>query len=180
MKATISPSKSAINYAVIFGIIMITQFVTMYALSIQPQENPIIGTIINILNYLILPFIFIYLASNNFKTKINKGYISMGEVIKIGLTICSLSALIYGIFYLLFDFIVPEFREQLLEQIAQVTVNQNPSLSSEQLKMSMKFVEIFMNPYIVIPFTIVMYCVIGLIHSLIVGAILKNNKPLEV
>ena len=177
MTETVSPGKSAVNFGVTFGIIMILQFVIMYVLDINPQESPTIGVLINVLNYLILPFALIYLAANNYKTKINHGFISLGETIKIGLTVCAIAALMYGVFYLAFDFIFPEFKEELLTKIQEITVKQNPTLTSEQLKMSMKFVKTFMNPYIVVPFTIVMYCVIGLIHSLIVGVIVKKDKP---
>jgi len=177
MTETLSPGKSAINYAITFGIIMILEFVIMYVLDINPQESPLIGTLINIVNYLILPFLFIYLAANHYKEKINHGFISLGETIKIGLTICALSALMYGVFYLIFDLIFPEFKEELFSQIQEITVKQNPTMTSEQLKMSMKFVKMFMNPFVVVPFTIIMYCVIGLIHSLIVGVIVKKDKP---
>jgi hypothetical protein len=176
MTETISTGKSSVNFGITFGIIMILQFVIMYVLNINPQESPTIGVIVNILNYLILPFALIYLAANNYKTKINQGFISIGETIKVGLTVCAIASLIYGVFYLIFDFIIPEFKEELLLKIQEITVKQNPTLTSEQLKMSMKFVKIFMNPYIVVPFTIIMYCVIGLIHSLIVGVIIKKNK----
>ena len=64
-----------------------------------------------------------------------------------------------------------------MSKIQEVTVKQTPSITSEQLKMSMKFVEMFMRPYVVIPFTILMYCVIGLIHALIVGLVIKKDKP---
>ena len=101
----------------------------------------------------------------------------MSETLKIGLTVCALAALMYGIFYLIFDIIVPEFKQELLSKIQEVTVKQTPSITSEQLKMSMKFVEMFMRPYVVIPFTILMYCVIGLIHALIVGLVIKKDKP---
>jgi hypothetical protein len=35
----------------------------------------------------------------------------------------------------------------------------------------------FMNPLIVFPVTLVMFSFIGLFYSLIVGAIVKNEKP---
>lgn len=177
MKETITPGKSAMNFGIAFGIIMVLQFLIMYVLNVNPEESPTVGVIINVLNYLILPFTLIYLAANNYKVKINQGFISLGQTIKIGLTVCSIAALIYGVFYLIFDFIFPEFKEELFNRIQEITVKQNPTLTSEQLKMSMKFVKTFMNPYIVVPFTIVMYCVIGLIHSLVVGVIIKKDKP---
>ena len=66
MTETVSPGKSAVNFGVTFGIIMILQFVIMYVLDINPQESPTIGALINVLNYLILPFALIYLAANNY------------------------------------------------------------------------------------------------------------------
>ncbi|AWM12854.1 DUF4199 domain-containing protein [Flavobacterium sp. NRK F10] len=177
MEQTISPSKSAVNYAIVFGIVMILEFVIMYAFNLSAQTNPTIGVIINVLNYLILPFTFIYLAANDFKNKINNGYISFGQTLKVGLSLCALAAVIYGIFYFIFDFIFPEFKTEVISQIQEITVKQNPNMTADQLKMSMKFVEMFMKPYVAIPFSIVMYSVIGLIHSLIVGAIVKKDKP---
>ena len=177
MQEITSPGKSALNYGVAFGIIMILEFVVMYVLDINPQDAPLVGVIINVLNYVILPFVLIYLAANNFKLNFNQGFISLSETLKIGLTVCALAALMYGIFYLIFDLIVPEFKQELLSKIQEVTVKQTPSITSEQLKMSMKFVEMFMRPYVVIPFTILMYCVIGLIHALIVGLVIKKDKP---
>lgn len=177
MENKISPSKSAINYAIAFGIIMILQFVIMYSFNINAQANPTVGIIINVLNYLILPFTFIYLASNDFKKNQNNGFISFGQTIKIGLTLCALAAVIYGVFYFIFDLIFPEFKNELVEQISEVTVKQNPNMTAEQLKMSLKFVETFVKPYVAVPFSIVMYSVIGLIHSLIIGAIVKKDKP---
>ena len=50
MTETISPGKSAINFGITFGIIMILQFVIMYVLDINPQETPVIGVIINFLH----------------------------------------------------------------------------------------------------------------------------------
>lgn len=177
MEQTISPSKSGTNYAIVFGIIMILELVLMYALNMNAQTNPTIGVIINVLNYLVLPFTFIYLAANHFKNKVNGGYISFGQTLKVGLSICALAAVIYGVFYFIFDFIFPEFKTDMISQIEAITVKQNPSITAEQLKMSMKFVKTFMEPYVAIPFSIVMYSVIGLIHSLIVGAIVKKDKP---
>lgn len=176
MKEIVSPAKSAINYGIYYGIVLILEFVLMYVLDIDPQESPAIGVIINVTNYLILPLLFIYLAAKNYKFSFNSGYISLSETIKIGLTVCVLASLIYGIFYIIFDYLVPEFKEELLTKIQEITVKKTPNITSEQLKMSMKFVKMFMNPYVTVPVTMLMYCVLGLIHSLIVGLIVKKDK----
>ncbi|MVO09134.1 DUF4199 family protein [Flavobacterium sp. TP390] len=177
MDKSTSPAKSGLNYGIIFAVIMILEFVIMYALNINPQEKPMVGIIMNVLNYLILPFAFIYLAATNFKNNFNNGFISLGQTLKIGVSLCAFAALIYGLFYIIFDLIIPEFSVEMFEKIQEVTVRQNPNMTSEQLKMSMKFVKMFMNPYVLVPFTIIMYSVIGIVHSLIVGLIVRKDKP---
>lgn len=176
--STIKPSKIAINYGFFFGIIMILEFVLSYSFNIDPQENKFFGIIINLLNYVIIPFLLIYLAANKFKQFHNNGFITLSETMKIGTLVCAFSALIYGVFYILFDFIDPSFKEEVFEKIKEVTVKDNPQITSEQLKISLKFVKMFMNPFVLLPFSIIMYSLVGLIHSLFVGAIVKKNKPI--
>ena len=176
--STIKPSKIAINYGLFFGIIMILEFVLSYSFNIDPQENKFFGIIINLLNYVILPFILIYLAANKYKQFHNNGFITLSETMKIGTLVCAFSALIYGVFYILFDFIDPSFKEEVFEKIKEVTVKDNPQITSEQLRISLKFVKMFMNPFVLLPFSIIMYSLVGIIHSLIVGAIVKKNKPI--
>jgi len=207
MEKNITPAKNSLTYGVTFGIVLVLEFMLMYTLNIDPSENAWAGIVMNIVNYFILPFALIYVAANKFKKEINEGYLSISQTMKTGVSITVMAALIYGVFYILFDFIFPEFKDELFEKIQEVTVKQNPSITAKQLKMSMKFeknflkkikrvtvkknqskieeklkmsmkfVKIFMNPYVAAPFTIVMYAVIGLIHSLIVGVILKKDKP---
>jgi hypothetical protein len=43
--------------------------------------------------------------------------------------------------------------------------------------MGLTMMKKFMNPLIVFPVTLAMYSFIGLIYSLIVGAIVKNENP---
>ena len=85
MEQKTSPAKSSFQFGVLFGAIMILQLVISYVLNIG-TENKTYSIIVNTLNFLILPFTFIYLACNNYKNNLNKGFISLGECIKIGIT----------------------------------------------------------------------------------------------
>jgi len=172
------PSKTAVNYGLLFGIIMILEFVISYSFNIDPQENKLFGTIINIMNYIILPFMFIYFAANKYKLSFNNGFISLSETLKTGTLVCALAALIYAVFDIIFDFIDPAFKDKMFEKIKDVTDRVNPNLTSKQSKTSLEFVKMFMSPYVMLPFTIIMYSLIGIIHSLIVGVIIKKDKPI--
>jgi hypothetical protein len=43
--------------------------------------------------------------------------------------------------------------------------------------MALSMTEKMMSPFVIVPITIVMYAFIGLIYSLIIGAILKKERP---
>lgn len=176
MEQKTSPSKSALQFGVLFGVIMILQLVISYILNIG-AENKTYGLIISVLNYFVLPFIFIYLGCNNYKKNHNNGFIKFGECIKIGMSIALIASLIYGVFYFIFTLIFPEFVPDLMRKMSDITQKENPNLTAEQLEMSMSIMEKMMNPYITIPLAIVMNCFIALIHSLIIGAIVKKENP---
>ena len=177
MEQRLSPAKSALPYGIVFGVIMILEFVTMHILKPDPIESGWIGTTMNLFNYLIIPVILISLACNNFKNKLNGGYITLSQAIKSGVALCALAGLIYAIAYFIYSLMFPDFLTEMLEQIKIVSVRQNPNISAEELRMSMSIVETFMQPYLAGPLAIVMYSFLGLIYSLIIGAIVKKENP---
>ncbi|WP_295336516.1 DUF4199 domain-containing protein [Flavobacterium sp.] len=177
MEKTTSPSKSAIQYGVLFGLIMVVEFVISYILNIDPTTNKGFGITLNLINFLVLPITLILLGCNHYKNKINSGFISFGEAIKIGVVICVIGALIYGIFTAIFNVIFPEFTEEILRKTRDVMVQQNPEMPEEQIEMALSWTKKFMSPAIAVPFTVVMYTFIGLIYSLIIGAIVKKERP---
>ena len=168
--------KIILHYGALFGIVMVLEFVIGYVLNIDPQTNQTFGLIINLLNFLILPFLFCYLGANQFKTN-NHGFISLGETLKIAVGMGAIASLIYGLFFWLFSWIFPEFIPELMDKVRSVTLQQNPNLSNEQLEMSLQFMEKFMEPYILIPSTILINCFVALIHGLIVVLIVKKDQP---
>ncbi|WP_298393914.1 DUF4199 domain-containing protein [Flavobacterium sp.] len=171
-----SAAKSGLNYGLLFGAIMILEFVIGYVMNIDPQTNPTYGTIINVSNFLILPFVFIYLGCNNYKTNINGGFVSFGECLKIGVTICVIAGLLSGIFMVVFNLILPEYMTEMYDKVGKMMVEKNPELTSEQIEMSISMIKKFSHPAILLPVTVLMYAFIGLIHSLIVGAIVKKDR----
>jgi hypothetical protein len=175
MENKISPAKSALLYGMLYGVIMILEFVIGYVLDIDPQTNKAYGISINVFNFLILPGLFIYIGCNNFKMKLNSGFISFGQCLKIGVTICMFSALIYSIFTSIFNMLFPEYFIHMFDKMRIIMAQKSPQLTSEQIDMAISFSKKFLNPAIAIPSTIVMYAFVGLIFSLIIGAIVKKD-----
>lgn len=173
---TPSTSKSALPLGIFFGIIMILEFMVAYVMNVDPISNPTAGMIMNVSNYLLLPVVLIIVACHNFK-KSNLGYISFGESLKTGVTVCLIAGLLYALFSVVFNFIFPEFVEEILRKTKAVMIEKSPDMTAEQLEMALSWTRKFMNPVIAIPATIVMFCFLGLIYSLIIGAIVKKDKP---
>lgn len=177
MDVKISPAKSGTLYGVLFGVIMILEFVIMYIIGMKSLVDTSVGTIVNVANYLVLPILFIFLGCNHYKKDINNGFISFSECLKTGVSITVIAGLLYALFSVVFNLIFPDFINEMLEITRNQMVTQNPNITEKELEMGLGMVKKFMNPLIVFPVTLVMYSLIGLIYSLIIGAIVKNDKP---
>ena len=175
METKTSTAKHAMQYGLLIGIISILEFVIGYVLNIDPQTNKSFGIIMNVANMIILPFIFVYIACTTYKNKINDGFISFGQCLKIGVTIRLIGSIVYGIFYIIFTLIFPEFVPELIDKIMSITIKERPSMTQAELEMTQSVMDKMMNPYITVPLSIVMNCFIYLIHSLLVGAIVKKD-----
>ena len=178
MNETITPTplKAGMTLGILFGVIMILQFIIAYVMNIDAMTAPAYGWTINILNYLVLPALFISLACKNFK-RLNNGFISFGQCLKTGVALCVIAGIIAAVFSVIFGLIFPEFMEETLRKAEQVMIEQNPQMTAEQVEMGMSWARKLSNPALVIPFSVLMYAFLGLIHSLIIGAIVKNDKP---
>jgi uncharacterized spore protein YtfJ len=177
MENSVSPAKSGILYGVLFGVIMILEFVIMYLIGMRSLVDTLFGTIVNIANYLVLPIVFIYIGCTNYRKNFNKGFITFGECLKVGVSIAFIAAIIYALFSVIFNFIFPEFIDEMISITKESMLKKSPEMTTEQLEMGLSMVKKFSNPLIVFPFTLAMYSFLGLIYSLLVGAIVKNEKP---
>lgn len=176
MEKNLTPAKAAIGYGVAFGIVMILEFVIAYALDLDYQKDAWVGIMNSVLNYLVLPVLFITLACNRYKRSTG-GYISFGQCIKAGVSVTVIAAALFALFNVIFNMIFPEFQAEMMQKTAEIMAQQNPNMTSEQMKQALKMTEMFMKPYIALPFTILMYAFLGLILSLIVGAAVKKDNP---
>ena len=177
MERNVSPGKSGLVYGVLFGVIMILEFVIMYIIGMRSLVGTSAGVIVNIANYLVLPLLFIYLGCINYKKNLNNGFISYGEALKVGVSITFIAALIYGLFNIAFNFIYPDFINEMISITQDDMIKQNPNITNKEMEMGIAMMKKFMNPLIVLPVTLAMYSFFGLIYSLIVGAIVKNENP---
>jgi tetrahydromethanopterin S-methyltransferase subunit G len=176
MESKTATKKFGLDNGIYYGLAMILSFVIVYALNIDLVENPFIGTISSVLSYFVFPILFIWLAISGFK-KANSSFASFGECLKTGVTVAFVASVLLAVFSLIFNLVFPEYLDEMMNQTRKIMLKQNPSLTSEQVDASLVMVKKFSSPMFSIPMTILMITFVGLIYSLVIGAILKNERP---
>lgn len=166
----LTPGKFAINYGVILGLVVVIINVITYVtgLALEGAQWPMA------IFYLIFAIVIFY-AISQYKKR-NANLLSLSEALKVGVLIGVISAIVYVIYSLLFNYIIdPDFMNQMMDVARDNMLEQNPDMTEEMVAQGMKFVEMFMNPAIASAFWIAMSSLFGLIYSLIGGLIMKKE-----
>ena len=101
---------------------------------------------------------------------------SLGEAIKLGLAIGAISAIVYIIYGLIFNYVIdPEFMGQVKEVVRDKML-EAPNATQEIVDQQMKFVEMFMNPLVGSALWIGLSLFFGLVYSLIGGLVMKKEQ----
>ena len=162
--------KFALNYGVILGVLMIAIGVVTYVtgMALEGQQWP------NIIYYIAFPVVIMY-AISQYK-KANANTLGLGDAIKVGLSIAVISAIVYLIYGLLFNYVIdPEFMGQMME-VQRDKLLENPNMTPEAVEQCMKMMEMMFNPFIGSAFWVAMSAFFGLIYSLIGGLVMKTKS----
>ncbi|WP_438422889.1 DUF4199 domain-containing protein [Aquimarina macrocephali] len=172
MENQIPTAKFSSNYGVILGIILILIHVLMYVsgMLLEGKQWPMY------LYYLIFP-VFIFSTIHAYKKK-NNGFLSLGQAIKIGISIAALSGLVYAVYNGIFNFFIePDFIDQMLE-LTREKMMENPNMTEEQIEMSINWAKKLGGPIIGGAFFILLSVFFGFIYSLIGGLIMQKKQDL--
>ena len=165
----LSTGKFALNYGIFLGVIMIIIAVVLYVtgMALEGIQWP------NYLYYLIFPTVIIY-AVNQYKKK-NLNILSIGDAIKVGLAIAIVSALVYVIYGLVFNYYIdPEFMEKMIEVTGNKML-ENPNADPEIVEQQLEMMKKFQNPILGSAVWVAFSAIFGLIYSLISGLIMKRE-----
>ena len=112
----------------------------------------------------------------NFK-KINDGFISLGEGMKIGIGIVAIGSSI-GILYGLFQGYVldPETMTKAMDYAINQAIDQNPELTDDMINAIEGAFEFFSNPFLSSAIGITVSLFFGSLISLLTGLAVKKNR----
>ncbi len=166
----LTPGKFAVNYGLILGLVMIAIAVVTYVtgMALRLEQWP------QYLYYVIFPVTVIYAISQYKKS--NGNLLKLGEAIKLGVMIGIISAIVYVIYGIIFNFIIdPEFMD-LMKEATRDKMLENPNMTEQMVDQSMAMVEKFMNPILGSAIWIALSAFFGLIYSLIGGLVMKKEE----
>ncbi|SRR5690554_2121264 len=173
METDYSTSKFSIPYGVILGLVITTLAVLMYVsgMLLSGEQWPIY------IFYLFFP-IFIGYSVYSYRNK-NAGYLGLGQALKIGVTVAVVGGIVYGIYNLIFFYVIePDITAELMEVARAKMFEENPNMTEEDAEMALSFVEKFSNPLFSSSMYILLSAAFGFLYGLISGAIFKREKPI--
>ena len=165
--------KVGTKYGLICGLLYIIFGMGSILAGSAAQQNPLIGTGIG-LGMLISTFFVIFYGVKEFRDNVNGGKLAIGEAVKLGALIALIGSLLAASFTLLYHFVIdPGYMDRMMDTMRE-SLEEN-GMSDEQIDQTMKWSNMFRSPILGAGFTIVWYCLWGLVKGLISGAILKRE-----
>ena len=100
----------------------------------------------------------------------------MSDAIKTGLAIAVISALVYTVYNLLFNYVIdPEFMQQAVKAELDRML-ESGKMTEEMIEQTAKIREIFTNPFVGSTLWIALSAITGLFYSFIAGLIMKREQ----
>ena len=167
-----SIKSTVITYGIILGSISVVFQLMLFFLDMHYKNDSTAGIVSLIIMISVLLYSFI-----SYK-KINLGYLSLSEAIKIGLGVSLISALITIIYtQVLINFLDPETMQKSLDLSMDTMRSENPEIPQEALDTARSIQEKMSSPLIFSAVQIIFSLFFGFIISLIGGLVVKKSKP---
>lgn len=150
-----------------FGLILVS--ILTYLLNVHSHSSIIF------IFYGILIF-SIVMGITGKKNAETESYFPFGKAFVTGIIVTAIASLIGSIYtFIFYKYIDPELMQLILEQSKQTIYDQNMSEIEEN--QSIRFIEFFVSPAIMAISSFIVYCIVGLIVSVIASLFVKTNPP---
>lgn len=160
------------NFGLILGSTSVVFQLMLYFFDMHYKNDTTAGMISLIIMIGILVYSFI-----QFK-KVNEGFISLSEALKIGLGVSLVSAIVNIIYtQILLNFLDPETMNKSLDLTIENMRIQNPEMPKEALESVRSIQKEMSSPLIFSAIQIIFALFFGFVISLIGGLIVKKSKP---
>ena len=156
-------SHNALNYGLVFGVILIIFSLILYMLNLEKVTG------LQYLSYLIL-VVGLILGILNYKNKINKGFITYGQSLGTGVLIALIASSLFAVYFFFFaSYIDTDLVKEMMNKSQDQMLEKHPEMTQEQVDVAMSYMKIFMQPWIMSLFYIVVMTFVSFIESLIIS-----------
>jgi hypothetical protein len=160
-----------LNYGLMLGLAGVLLSVIIFAVGKTYDQHWSVSVISVLISVAI-----IVLGIKKFKES-KEGYLSLSDALKIGLGIALIGGIISVIYTFIFtSYIEPDYFKNMGDVQFQKMLEQNPTMSDEQLDAINESMKKFSGPGITSAFIIIWSLFTGFIISLIGGAIMRKSK----
>ena len=167
-----SIKSTVITYGIILGSISVVFQLMLFFLDMHYKNDSTAGIVSLIIMISVLLYSFISYKKNNL------GYLSLPEVLKIGLGVSLVSVLITIIYtQILINFLDSETMQKSLDLSMDTMRSENPEIPQEALETARSIQEKMSSPLIFSSVQIIFSLFFGFIISLIGGLIVKKSRP---
>jgi hypothetical protein len=163
------------RYGLIGGLILSLIFLATSILGLAATGQTMIGLGIGLINFGVLLTVII-LSIRTQRDQVQGGFITLGESILVGTGALVLAGLISTVVSLVYtNFIDPEYMSRIMEKAEEQW--EAAGMSEEQIEAAKGYTQISKNPLLISAITLACYGIGGAFISMIVGLIMKNEKP---
>ena len=165
--------KFGMNYGSVLGLILILIALLSWLLGVEEQDS-IVPSIIN--NIVIIGFL--YYSILQFRDKINNGFISYSESLKLGTTVAFFSSVIMAFYtFIYISYLNPDMLANIMHMTEQSVLESNPEISEEELDLALEMTGNFTQPHWLMIMGVLSGTFMGFFYSAIISFFVKNNDP---
>ncbi len=163
------------RYGLIGGLILSLIFLISTISGVALSGNTSASILIGVLN-LVVCIILVVMAVRKQRDEEQGGYITLGQCVLLGTGILVLAGLISTVVSLVYtNFIDPGYMEKIMAAAEEKW--EEAGMSEEQIESARSMTNTMKNPILTSAATVACYGVGGAVVSLIIGLIMKNEKP---
>ena len=165
--------KFGMNYGAVLGLILILIALLSWVLGVDEQES-MVPSIIN--NIVIIGFL--YYSILQFRDKMNNGFISYSESLKLGTTVAFFSSVIMAFYtFIYISYLNPDMLANIMYMTEQAVLESNPEISEEELDLALEMTGNFTQPHWLMIMGVLSGTFMGFFYSAIISFFVKNNDP---
>ena len=161
------------NYGAVLGLILILIALLSWVLGVDEQES-MVPSIIN--NIVIIGFL--YYSILQFRDKMNNGFISYSESLRLGTTVAFFSSVIMAFYtFIYISYLNPDMLANIIYMTEQAVLESNPEISEEELDLALEMTGNFTQPHWLMIMGVLSGTFMGFFYSAIISFFVKNNDP---